>query len=272
MRRLALALALVLAAAPAKAAERLPIFDAHLHYNDQALMRYPPAHVLALFREHGVNGILANSRPNEGTRILLEQRPADLWVVAFLRPYRVRADVGTWFADPAILELIEQELPRGIYQGIGEFHIHGQDAAAPQVGRIVRLAVERRLWLHAHADVPALHALHAHDGRARVIWAHTGFGTPAPEVAELLQRYPALMAELSYRSGIVDGAGLTAEWRELLTRHADRFLVGSDTWVNERWESYGSLMADYRAWLEQLPREAAEQIAFCNAERIFGRR
>jgi len=170
------------------------------------------------------------------------------------------------------MELIEQELTRGIYRGIGEFHVFGQDAAATQVGRIVRLSVEQGLWLHAHVDVQALHALHAHDGRARVIWAHTGFGTPVAEVAELLERYPALMGELSYRSGIVEGDRLTAEWRELLTRHADRFLIGSDTWVNERWESYGSLMAGYRAWLAQLPKPAAEQIAFRNAERIFPRR
>jgi len=95
MRGLALVAAVVLAAGVARAAEPLPLFDAHLHYNDQALLRYQPAQVLALLREHAISGILATSRPNDGTRILLEQQPADLWVVPFLRPYRVRADMST---------------------------------------------------------------------------------------------------------------------------------------------------------------------------------
>jgi len=34
---------------------------------------------------------------------------------------------------------------------------------------------------------------------------------------------------------------------------SDRFLLGSDTWINERWQSYGDIMAGYRAWLAQLP-------------------
>ena len=48
------------------------------------------------------------------------------------------------------------------------------------------------------------------------------------------------------------------------------FLIGSDTWINERWSSYPAIMAGYRAWLSQLPREVAEKIAFRNAERLFG--
>jgi hypothetical protein len=49
-----------------------PIFDAHLHYNDDAREPFPLASVLALFREHGVRTILATSRPNDGTRALVD--------------------------------------------------------------------------------------------------------------------------------------------------------------------------------------------------------
>jgi predicted TIM-barrel fold metal-dependent hydrolase len=86
----------------------------------------------------------------------------------------------------------------------------------------------------------------------------------------MLERHTTLMGELSYRGGITDGAKLTEEWRRLFARRADRFLLGSDTWINERWEGYGRLIGGYREWLDQLPRDAAEKIAFRNAERLFG--
>jgi predicted TIM-barrel fold metal-dependent hydrolase len=34
--------------------------------------------------------------------------------------------------------------------------------------------------------------------------------------------------------------------------------------------SYGETMAQYRAWLAQLPRAAADKIAHGNARRLFG--
>lgn len=268
--RLALLIAGLIAVAIPVRAQPLPLFDAHLHYNDLAQEPYPLAHVLRLFKENGVRGILANSRPNDGTRLLYESKPEELWVVPFLRPYVTRADIPTWFKDPRIFALIQSELPRGYYRGIGEFHLHGDDAAHEQVRRIVDLSVERGLWLHAHSDVAAVEILFGHNRQAKIIWAHTGFNTAPETVARLLDTYPALIGELSYRGGITDGQTLTPAWRDLFIRFADRFLIGSDTWVNERWESYGTLIAGYRQWLAQLPRPVAERIAYKNAEAIFG--
>ena len=70
-----LLLALVLAAPlSAPAAYEGPIFDAHLHYNVEAVERYPVGTVMELFSKNGVKAILANSRPNDGTRALVEAR------------------------------------------------------------------------------------------------------------------------------------------------------------------------------------------------------
>jgi hypothetical protein len=49
-------------------------------------------------------------------------------------------------------------------------------------------------------------------------------------------------------------------------------MVGSDTWVNHRWENYEALMDLNRRWLSQFPREVAEKIAYRNAETLFGRK
>ena len=40
-----------------------PLFDAHLHYNDEASARYPIADVLGRMQRSGVRAIIANSRP-----------------------------------------------------------------------------------------------------------------------------------------------------------------------------------------------------------------
>ena len=45
--------------------------------------------------------------------------------------------------------------------------------------------------------------------------------------------------------------------------------TGSDTWVPERWASYGEIMAGYRAWLAQLSPVIAAQIANGNAKPLF---
>jgi hypothetical protein len=254
--------------------QRLELFDAHMHYNQEPNPFYSLDKVLETFRRNGVSGILATSRPNKGTHQLVAAKPPGLWVVPFIRPYRIRSDIQTWFKDPAIWELIQAEYKRGYYRGIGEFHIYGNDAAGPQVKTIVNFAVERDLYLHAHCDETALLHLFAHNPRVRIIWAHTGISTAPERVAELMEQYKdRLWGELSYRSGITAGSGkLSDDWRKLFARHSDRFLLGSDTWINERWFGYDTIFKEYRAWLAQLPAEQAARIANGNARRLFGPR
>jgi len=249
----------------------LKIFDAHLHYNQEPNPYYELDKVLEIFRRNNVAGILATSRPNKGTQQLMDAKAPGLWVVPFIRPYRQRSDIQTWFDDPAIWELIQSEYRRGYYRGIGEFHIYGKAAAGEQVRRIVNFAVERDLWLHAHCDEEALLLLFGHNPKARIIWAHTGFHVAPPRVKELMEKFPGLMGELSYRSDLPQsGARLSAAWRELFASHSSRFVIGSDTWINERWFAYDGIMKTYRDWLAQLPDEQAKRIAHGNAERLFG--
>ena len=271
-RRIVLGAALsLLAAGGAVAQAPLKIFDAHLHYNQEPTPYYDLDKVLEIFRRNNVTGILATSRPNKGTHQLMDAKAPGLWVVPFIRPYRQRSDIQTWFDDPAIWDLIQSEYQRGYYRGIGEFHINGKSAAGEQVKRIVNFAVERDLWLHAHCDEEALLLLFGHNPKARIIWAHTGFSTAPARVNELLEKHPGLMGELSYRGGITSGDKLSAEWRTLFASHSSRFVIGSDTWINERWFAYDGIMKTYRDWLAQLPPDQAARIAHGNAERLFGK-
>jgi hypothetical protein len=255
----------------ATAQPTLKIFDAHLHYNQEPNPFYRLEQVLEVFRRNNVAGIIANSRPNKGTHQLVDAKAPGLWVVPFIRPYRTRDDVQNWSTDPAIYDLIESEYKRGYFRGVGEFHIYGDAAAGPLVKKVVDFAADRDLYLLAHCDEPALLILLGHNAKAKVIWAHTGFSTAPARVRELLEKYPLLMGELSYRGGITESGGqLSADWRDLFARHSDRFLLGSDTWINERWFGYDTIMQTYRGWLAQLPADQATRIAHRNAERLFG--
>lgn len=266
-------LAMVLSAISLNAAAAdgpIEIFDAHLHYNWEPTPFYQPDQVLALFKRHRVTGILATSRPNTGTHVLMDAHADGLQVVPFIRPYRVRADIQTWFNDPVIFDLVEDEYKRGYYRGIGEFHLNGKAADTEVVKRTVDFAVAHDLYLHAHADEEAVEILVRHNPRAQIIWAHTGFGLSSDRVTALLAKYPKLWGELSYRSGITGPGGqLTPEWRALFERFPNRFLLGSDTWISERWAAYGEIMAGYRGWLTQLPPAIAAQIAHGNARAMF---
>jgi hypothetical protein len=261
----------LLVPAGAVAQSSLKIFDAHLHYNQEPNPYYPLERVLDVFRRNNVAGIIANSRPNKGTHQLVDAKAPGLWVVPFIRPYRTRDDVQNWSTDPAIYDLIESEYKRGYFRGVGEFHIYGNAAQGPLVKKAVDFAVARDLYLLAHCDEPALLILLAHNANAKIIWAHTGFSTPPGRVRELLEKYPALTGELSYRGGVTESGGkLSDDWRELFARHSDRFVLGSDTWINERWFGYDGIMQTYRGWLAQLPENQARRIAHGNAERLFG--
>src|SRR5688572_8201793 len=129
--RFRLAALLLALAVPASAAEYYtgPVFDAHLHYNDEAVGPYSVGSAFELFRKNGVGAILANSRPNDGTRALYEswkKTPSlGVQVVPFIRVYRNRSDYGTWQDNREILAMIVEEEKRGYYRGVGEFHVQG---------------------------------------------------------------------------------------------------------------------------------------------------
>jgi predicted TIM-barrel fold metal-dependent hydrolase len=49
----------------------------------------------------------------------------------------------------------------------------------------------------------------------------------------------------------------------------ERFVVGSDTWINARWDDYETLMQQARRWLGDLPAPVAQRIGWENAAALF---
>jgi hypothetical protein len=265
-----------------------PLFDAHLHYNDEAWNGqsgpHPPQDVLARMQRNGVKAIIGNSRPNDGTHLLArlpETKAAGVTVVPFVRLYRNRADYNNWFRDETIYTMVQSELARGTeagpFRGIGEFHLYDSaNANGPVARKLMQLAEERDLVVLAHVDDVAIDLLMAHTRsggqKLRLIWAHTGIGgSSVARVEQLLTRYPQLVGELSYRPGLTcEGGKLCPDWRRLILKFPGRFMIGSDTWVNGGWQQYDDLMNGYREWLGDLPADAARKVAWDNAAAWFG--
>lgn len=259
-------LACLMLTALARAAEPLPIFDAHVHYSQEAWDRLPPKEAVALLRKAGVKRALVSSTNDDGNFKLHAEAP-DL-ILPSLRTYRTRSDIGTWFQDEAVAAYLKERLKKNRYAAIGEFHVYGADVDAPVARLVVQLAKQHKLFLHAHTDTDGIERIFRQDADARVLWAHSGFERPE-KVREMLRRYSNLWCDLAFRNDHAAGGKLDADWRAAFIEFPDRFLVGTDTYTAERWHYVVEHANWSRGWMADLPREVAERIAHRNGERIF---
>lgn len=266
LSRLAAVLVCALAGTLARAAEPLPIADSHIHYSHDAWDLVPTAEVIALMRKGGLRLALVSSSNDEGTQRLYSAAP-DL-IVPSLRPYRSRGEISTWVRDESVARHVQERLARHRYAAVGEFHVSGADADLPVVRRIVQLARQHNLILHAHSDADAIDRLFAQWPQARILWAHSGFDRPA-NVRTMLRKHPRLWADLAFRNDHGAGGKVDPEWREAFREFPDRFMVGTDTFTPERLHYIPEHAAWSRAWLADLPGELAERIAWKNAEALL---
>ena len=159
----------LLCARPGGASAKLPLFDAHIHYSHDAWALVPPKQAVALLGQAGLRGGLVSSSDDQDTQMLVAE-VSDL-IVPALRPYRSRGEIGRWMKDDSKVRYLEERLHRFKYAGIGEFHLYGAsadaDLAAPH--RMVALARQHQLLLHAHSDVDCIERLLRQWPEARVL-------------------------------------------------------------------------------------------------------
>ncbi len=256
-----------------EAISSVPIFDAHMHYKKEAWEPYPVATVIELMDKSGVAMALVSSTPDDGTIRLFEYAPKR--IVPELRPYHGEFSSGNWTKAPGMIEYLEERLKKYPHRGIGEFHIHRLDPNdRPFLKQVAGLAVEHKILVHIHSGAEPVKLFYELEPSLTIIWAHAGMSEPPEVVGPMMDRYATLYADTSYRErDILDGSGgIDPAWRQVITKHADRFMVGSDTWVNSQWDNYEDLIKTNRDWLRHFPKAIAEKIAFGNAERLFQRK
>jgi hypothetical protein len=266
MRKLLIAAALAFALGPAAAAD-LPIFDAHLHYSHDAWEMLPPKAAVDLLRKAGIKRALVSSSGDDGQQRMFQLAP-DL-ILPSLRPYRSRGETSSWVRDPTMPAYLEERLKKYRYVAIGEFHLFGADADLPGPRRMVQLARQYKLFLHAHSDVDAVERLFKQWPEAKILWAHSGFDQPA-KIREMLKKHRNLWCDLAFRTDHGSGGKPPPEWRTLFLEFPDRFTVGSDSFTPERWHYVPEHARWSRQWLADLPKDVAERIAWKNGEALFG--
>ncbi len=244
----------------------LPISDTHLHYSHDSVEMTPPERVIEIMREANLKLALVSSSDDNGTQLLSDLAP-DL-IVPGLRPYRKRGETGTWFKDETILDYVEALLEENSYATIGEFHLYGENAELPIPKRIVELAVEHNLILHAHSDAEAVERLLAQDPTVKVLWAHSGFDSPE-EIAAMLGKHDRLWADLAFRSEVGSGGKLSEDWIKLFTDFPDRMMLGTDSYTPERMFYIPEHAESARQWLTSLPQEVAENVAWKNGHNLL---
>ena len=247
-------------------AGELPIFDAHIHYSEDAWSILSPQEAVARLRSAGVVRALVSSSNDDGTQKLYAEAP-DL-VIPELRPYRTRDDLNGWFNDETIVVHVEQRLKQYRYVAIGEIHLDDEQADTPVVRRVVQLAKRYGLMLHVHSDANAIDRIFHQDPEVRILWAHAGFENPE-RVAELMRRHRQLWADLSFRYEIQTAEKIALSWRALFLEFPDRFMVGTDTYTPDRWSEVARHASWARTWLADLPRGVAERIAYKNGEAVL---
>jgi hypothetical protein len=149
-------------------------------------------------------------------------------------------------------------------------------------------------------NVAAFERLLAHDRNARIVWAHggsdfTGNMTPAL-IGRLMDAHAnlymslrpvppgvstAAAVNLRLYNPIMTARGIDGRWLELLQRHPDRFVLGSDSFIlppSVLRDSPLSTLAlgnqsrlnAINQLLDRLPAELARNIAELNAARLYG--
>ena len=86
----------------------------------------------------------------------------------------------------------------------------------------------------------------------------------------MLRKHKNLWADLAFRTDHASGGKPAPEWREAFLEFPDRFMLGTDTFVPERWHFVPEQAAWSRGWLADLPPDVAERIAWKNGEAVLG--
>lgn len=271
MKILSIPIFWLLLAFPVKAmdSDALPVFDAHIHYSHDVWDAIAPKDAIRRLREAGVKRAMVSSSGDEGTQRLYQADPD--FVIPVLRPYRKRGTLDSWMHDESIIPYLKERLAKYRYVAIGEFHVQVADIHTPVVQQVIQLAKQHKLLLHVHGNADTIEQIYKLDSGAHILWAHAGFEF-ANRVDQMLSKYKNLWADLSFRRDVFGNGQFVGGWRQILIKHADRFMLGIDTYTPQRWLKIDQVMQWQRALLKALPIEAAKMIAWQNGQRVIAER
>lgn len=271
---------LVTAAAPVAAADYTgPLIDAHSHLpNARAIEAYAAAarrHSVSRVVLLGVGGVQKDDRA---------------WIAAAARTHPELVVPALPVADPTNPEAaarLDAELTRTGARALGEVHIRqlsrkiDRDPSDAAFVKILEVAAKHKVpvVIHDELDDHATDQLEralASQRQATIVLAHAGESAP-PRIAALLSRNPNLVVDLSgmhfqRKPSLATETGpLDPDWKALIERMPDRFVMGIDVWAVRLFEPamLDRLMKWTRRILGELKPDVAERVAAVNATTLF---
>ena len=194
----------------------------------------------------------------------------------------------------------------GVFEGIGEFSLHKEFVTSklagdspsledPAVDRLLSFAEEVGLVVLVHCDVDtpfpkagiepaylgALTALLKRHPNTTIIWAHIGLGRvvrPVKDQARLVEamldnpKLAHVYFDLSWSETakyVVATPQTTRVVADLITKHPDRFLFGTDEVAPDDPNAYLKVFRTYQPLWAELPPAVVHQVLVGNYERIF---
>ena len=168
-----------------------------------------------------------------------------------------------------------------------DLHMDAIEAEMPTPARFAAQANPPKLA----ETMSGLARLLAHEPKARIVWAHGGSDplggmTPAA-IGRLMDAHPNLFVSLRIvgvhaplLNKALTGGGLHPGWKDLLMRHPDRFVIGTDSFMvspSVRGSGPGITFGERNTpklqatvqFLSLLPRDVAGKIGRENAMRIY---
>jgi hypothetical protein len=283
------------------AAEVLPVIDAHSQFDDDI----PVEKVIREAARAGVTQVLLSARGGTTAAEVLalaEKHPG--CVVPSVRTK------GRIYAanDPKYYAMLDEQLKAPQFRAMSELILaHAQKGkgapevnlplAAPQVTRAVEQAIARGWPVVLHYEFRWFGRAYGPDARtARIaelkalLGRHPGqpfalihlAQLDAEEAAALLAAHSNLVFLTSHANLIAtrtsrqpwtnmfDGEELAADWRALVLRYPERFVLAFDNVWPEHWsDKYAQQVKLWRHALGKLPAPVAHAVAHANAERLW---
>jgi predicted TIM-barrel fold metal-dependent hydrolase len=283
------------------ASEVLPIIDAHSQFDENIAA----AKLIEYAARAGVTQVLLSARGGATTAQVLDLGSAHPGCIVPSVRTKGRAfaeDRSEYYA------LLEEQFNEPAFRAMSEIVLaHGRKgrrapelsvaADAPQVKEAIRRAIDKGWPIVLHyefrwlaglndsgarakrmAELKALLARHPQQPFALI---HMGQLDPG-DAAELLAAHPNLAFLTSHANtlSVVEsrqpwtdmfaGEELAAEWKTLMLRYPERFVLALDNVWPEHWSGkYAQQVELWRKALGKLPTEVAHAVAHGNAERLW---
>ena len=283
-------LLLILSLMSTSAWSQLPFADVHVHFNWDQKEAISAEQVVARLKRANVAFAVVTATPSE-LALELKQAGGDL-IIPFFSPYTHTLGKQDWYLHDRSLQLAEEGLRSGQYQGIGEVHFMAGFRPAtdnPIFIRLLALARQYAVPVLIHIDAGSEQKfidVCQQNPSISFIFAHAGGNLHAGQIRRIIEQCGRVMIELSARDpwrygGLTGDDGLLLPaWRELILEYPQRFLVGTDpvwkvtrtqTWdqTDDGWDYFTQLLAYHRHWIAALPAAVQRRLTLDNARQLF---